>query len=191
KKVDKKVGSKKIKDIFVKNKEKSDKIKEGRLSGKGKVVLSNFDSTQQKVFVDGKEVKVDVFGSFELPLMKEVFLRVEEPDLEHFVKKIKLTSGKESMDLKIPKMPILSYGYLLTYEQCITGSISFELFGEPRIEALPIDPQLGIAFPLEGENIPTIHKVEYQKKGEKLKKNLEFKINSEDDVIDLCDLIKK
>ena len=127
KKLDKKVGSKNIKDIFVKNKQKSNKIKEGRLSGKGKVVLSNFDSTQQKVFVDGKAVTVDVCGSFELPLMKEVFLRVEEPDLEHFVKKIKLTSGKESMDLKIPKMPILSYGYLLTYENCITGSISFEL----------------------------------------------------------------
>ena len=191
KKENKKVGSKKIKDIFVKNKEKSGKVKEGRLSGKGKVVLSNFDSTQQKVFVDGKEVKVDIFGTFELALMKEVFLRVEEPDLEHFVKKIKLTSGKESIDIKIPKMPILSYGYLLTYENCITGTISFELFGEPRVESLPIDPQLGIAFPLEGENIPTIHKVKYQKKGEKLKKNLDFKINSEDDVIDLCDLIKK
>ena len=88
-------------------------------------------------------------------------------------------------------MPILSYGYLLTYRTCIEGTISFELFGEKRVEDLPIDPQLGIAFPLKGENTPTIHTVQYQKKGEKIKKNLEFKINSEDDVIDLCDLIKK
>ena len=48
--------------------------------------FKNFDETQQKVFLDGKEVKVDVFGSFNIPLQKESVIRVEEIDLANYIK---------------------------------------------------------------------------------------------------------
>ena len=180
----------KVKNIFEKNAERNGE-NNNDLIAKGKITLTDFDSVHQKVFINGAEVNVDVFGSFEVPLMKEFVLRIEETDLENYVKSLKLTMAKSEMEIKVPKMPVKSYGYLVTYENCIKGFISFEIFGEKRRETLPIDPQLGLAFPLEGENIPTEHRIKIQKKGEKIIKNLDFKINSEDDVIDLCELLKK
>ena len=34
---------------------------------------------------------------------------------------------------------------------------------------MPIDPQMGIAFPMDGELTPTEYKVKYKKKGAKVK----------------------
>ena len=57
----------------------------------GQVSFKNFDSTPKKVFLNGKEVKVDVFGSFKIPLLKENIIRVEEIDLANFVTLVKLS----------------------------------------------------------------------------------------------------
>ena len=56
-------------------------------------------------------------------------------------------------------------------------------------KALPIDPQMGIAFPMDGELTPTTHKIKYKKKGEKILRNAEFTFKVEDDVVDLCNII--
>jgi serine/threonine-protein kinase len=186
----KKTGKNNIKNIFEKNLERNGEKSKGLLA-KGKITLTDFDSVHQKVFINGAEVNVDVFGSFEVPLMKKFVLRIEETDLENYVKNLKLTMEKSEIEIKVPEMSVKSYGYLVTYGDCIKGVILFDLFGEKRKEILPIDPQLGLAFPLDGENIPTEHRIKIQKKGEKIIKNFDFKINSEDDVIDLCELLKK
>ena len=155
----------------------------------GQVTFKNFDSTQQKVFLNGKEVKVDVFGSFKIPLLKENIIRVEEIDLANFVTLVKLSKEKPQIELEIPKMPEVSYGYLVTYQDCLEGKIFFEIFKEKREETLPIDPQMGIAFPMDGELTPTKYKVKYKKKGEKILRNVEFTFKVEDDVVDLCNII--
>ena len=93
------------------------------------------------------------------------------------------------IDIEIPKMPEVSYGYLVTYGECLEGKIFFEIFKEKREESLPIDPQMGIAFPMDGELTPTTHKIKYKKKGEKILRNAEFTFKVEDDVVDLCSVI--
>ncbi len=168
---------------LIENEVKIKKIIDGQISFK------NFDSTQQKVFLNGKEIKVDVFGSFKLPLLKESIVRVEEIDLANFVTQVKLTKEKPQIDIEIPKMPEVSYGYLVTYGECLEGKIFFEIFKEKREESLPIDPQMGIAFPMDGELTPTTHKIKYKKKGEKILRNAEFTFKVEDDVVDLCSVI--
>ena len=168
---------------LIKNEVKREKIIDGQISFK------NFDSTQQKVFLNGKEINVDVFGSFKLPLLKESIVRVEEIDLANFVTQVKLTREKPQIDIEIPKMPEVSYGYLVTYGECLEGKIFFEIFKEKREESLPIDPQMGIAFPMDGELTPTTHKIKYKKKGEKILRNAEFTFKVEDDVVDLCSVI--
>ena len=86
-------------------------------------------------------------------------------------------------------MPEVSYGYLVTYQDCLEKKIFFEIFKEKREETLPIDPQMGIAFPMDGELTPTKYKVKYKKKGEKILRNVEFTFKVEDDVVDLCNII--
>ena len=172
----------KIKDI------KSDPLKSKKIIN-GQVTFKNLDSTQQKVFLNGREIKVDVFGSFNLPLLEESIVRVEEIDLANFVTTVKLTKEKPRIDIEIPKMREVSFGYLVTYDECLEGKIFFEIFKEKREETLPIDPQMGIAFPMDGELIPTTHKIKYRKKGEKILRNAEFTFKIEDDVVDLCNII--
>ena len=155
----------------------------------GQVSFKNLDTTQQRVFLNGKEVKVDVFGSLTVPLMREHIIRVEEIDLANFVTLIRLSKEKPQIELEIPKMPEVSYGYLVTYQDCLEGKIFFETFKEKREETLPIDPQMGIAFPMDGELTPTKYKVKYKKKGEKILRNVEFTFKVEDDVVDLCNMI--
>ena len=177
----------KVKDQIRKDIKKDENKSEAIVDGQ--ITFKNFDSTQQKVFLDGKEIKIDVFGSFSIPLLKESIIRVEEIDLANFVTSVKLTKEKPKIDIVIPKMPEVSYGYLVTYDECLEGKIFFEIFKEKREEPLPIDPQMGIAFPMDGELTPTEYKVKYKKKGEKIIRNAEFTFKAEDDVVDLCNVI--
>ena len=137
--------------------------------------------------MDGK-VKVNVFGSFNIPLEKESVIRVEEIDLANYIKVLKLTEEIPQIEIEIPNMPEVSYGYLVTYDNCLKGNI-FLKYLMKKEQSLPIDPQVGIAFPMEGEMIPTTFKVKYQKSGEKILRNIEFTFKTEDDVVDLCELI--
>lgn len=153
----------------------------------GEFRLANFDKFRQKVFVDGKKKDPDIIGMVKAPAEKEVTIRVQQPGRRHFIKNIVLNEDDDTV-IKVPKMPPVSYGYLETKRTCVRGKIYFEVFGEKRVEKLPISSRSRIAFPVNRSDNGSGHEVYYQKMGEDIQRKLI--LNFKDGrTTDLCDYI--
>ena len=159
--------------------------------GTSSVVLNGFDKHKQKVFVDGAQVKVDFLNSIKVSSAKPHWIRVETSGKQHYVEKINFKSG-ETENISINEMTYQAYGYLRMTRSCARGSISFNLFGEPRKEKLPFRGRRGIPFPVESsasnDGKPTTHKIYYKMKGQNIERELNFELG-EDAVVDFCEMI--
>ena len=73
------------------------------------------------------------------------------------------------------------------------GTLSLEVYGESRKEIVPIESEEGIGLPLkvnsDGDVVPLIMQVYFKAKGQDLERVIEFELNREDQVIDLCESI--
>lgn len=155
------------------------------------IQLVGFDKYWQKVFVNGSRVDVGLLGDLQVSAGKEIVVRIQQSGRKHFISKMTL-SKDTTRKLEIPDMPAASYGYLVTSRACLSGKLYFTLYGEDRVEKLPIPRGSGIPFPAKfdkkGYIVPQKYEVFYEvKKG--IKKKVVFKVENEDDSIDLCDLI--
>jgi serine/threonine protein kinase len=159
----------------------------------GMIFIKNFDKYKQKAFVGGKPVEVNVLGDIkDIPLNKEMVLRVEQPGFKHFVYKFNLSENQSKVSVVIPEMPNIAFGHLMTTHKCASGKIFFELFGESRVEAIPGEQVSSIAFPLkvspQGEVVPTDYEIYFTKDGDDLKRKIKFTLNFENDSIDFCSI---
>ncbi len=143
-----------------------------------KVLLKNFDKYNQKVFVNGEIAKVDYMGQIDVPFGQEVTIRIEGIGKKHFVKH-KTFEGRGLASLEVPEMPYQAYGYLKTARPCVKGELIFSMFGEERIEKLPITSRVGL--PLEAK----VWNVVYVREGESVRHKVEFEIK-EDMAVDFC-----
>ena len=146
-----------------------------------KLVLKNFNKYDQKVFINGKSASVDYMGQIDIPFDEEVTIRVEAIGKKHFVIHKRFESSGLAT-LEVPVMPYQAYGYLKTGRRCIVGTISFMMFGEKRVEKLPIRSNIGL--PLEARE----WEVTYQREGETITHAVKFLIE-EDKTIDFCEKI--
>ncbi len=157
-----------------------------------KIMLSNFDKYRQKAFINGREVEVSILGDVKIGGAGEYVLRVQTKGQEHFVTKVSLDATNSSLKVKIPEMPYAVYGYLMNSRTCISGKLFLNLFGEERVESLPVGKG-GIQLPLKigkgGEPVSTDYTVFYQKEGEDIQRKLNFAIKFENDSIDLCNVL--
>ena len=80
------------------------------------------------------------------------------------------------------------FGYLVSSSNCVTGQISFEVFGERRLEGVPIERADGIGFPMS-KGRATKFQVYLRVQGEDLDRTIDFRVERENDLIDLCELI--
>ncbi|EQC52643.1 hypothetical protein M901_1401 [Bacteriovorax sp. DB6_IX] len=167
---------------------KTTKTKARRLA---KVKVKNFERRVDKLYVNGKETKVDVFNTFEVKEGAGYVVRVETPKREHFVAKdLSFRKGAENI-VEIEPTPEARFGYLMTSRACFHGSISFELYGENRVERVPIGMKPGIRFPTDfSEEVSKEKEYEVfiQKGNSGPKKSVRFTIR-EFSVVDLCKLI--
>ena len=159
----------------------------------GMVFIKNFDKYKQKAFINGKLVEVNVLGDIkDVPLNREMVLRVEQPGYKHFVYKFNLNEGQSKVSVVIPEMPNISFGHLMTAHKCVNGTIYFDLFGESRAEKIPASQISSIAFPLkispQGEVVPTDYEIYFTKDGDDLKRKIKFTLNFENDSIDFCSI---
>ena len=162
------------------------------------LVLKNFNKRSMKAYVNGVRQKVDIFNQIEIPINKALVLRVERIKLKHFVKKIK-SQGNQKMIVEVPQMPKELFGYLVMSSSCrFHGELHFNLYGEKRVEKLPLQNSLGIPFPINGDgrtpasfdgkaHYPLYYKID----GEKLttKKKIYLKFNEVGEQKDFCDLL--
>lgn len=135
---------------------------------------------------------MDVLNRTKLAVNELMTIRVEKSGREHFiVQDISLQEG-ESRVIKVESMPTSYYGYLQTSSACISGTISFELFGEQREERLPIRFVPGIPFATDknaqGDSIPKEYEVTIKGSRSSVPSRVKFEI-SNSKVVDLCKLI--
>ena len=155
---------------------------------KSSITLKNFDEFSQKAFLDGKEVAVSVFGEIsDIPLGSHL-LRVEQAGKKHFIKRVSLRPDEEEPTFEIPDMEEAKFGYLVSSSDCVTGEISFEVFGEKRLEVVPIERADGIGFPMNNGRA-TKFQVYLRVQGEDLDRTIDFRVERENDLVDLCELI--
>lgn len=159
---------------------------------KGKIVLTHFDRQKMQVFVDSERHDVDLLSSVEVPFRKEFILRVQIEGKKHFIKQMSV-DNKAAVEVEIPEMPTIPYGYLNTSASCARGEITFELWGEKRKSPVPMYDSFGIPLPLQidadGQPSPATHIIYYKKETDAVERKIEITISREDETIDLCEHI--
>lgn len=202
----KKIDNKKDEDVSTQksldSETKSSSVTQSDTTAAMKVRLENFDKYRQKVFVNNKLVKPDLFNSFRIKPNSEnesYFVRVEEPGLKHFITEVPLSNlqDKDSLVLEVPKMEPTSFGYLYSSGCRVSGTITFQLWGEVREESVPIRSSLGVAFPVvtdESRSLASEKELEikFHSSSSKLEENSQvFKVdfNKEGQRVNLCDLL--
>ncbi|MEI8345962.1 MAG: serine/threonine-protein kinase [Pseudomonadota bacterium] len=151
----------------------------------GKIIITNFEKQTQKIFINGEQADVSVVGQIDHPLTKEPLrLRVESPGLKHYFTTIGLGEQNPILKLEIPQMPTQSYGLLVDNRKCEAGKIYFELFGESRVEPIPMQNGKTLSIPV-GD-----FQIYFQKEGNKVKREINFTIKREDDTVEFCDILK-
>ncbi|MGZ3808030.1 MAG: hypothetical protein ACXVCE_08090, partial [Bacteriovorax sp.] len=156
----------------------------------GNLVLSHFDKQKMQVFIDGHNKEVDLLSSIKVPLGKEFTLRVQIEGKKHFIKEMRVDNSS-AVEVEVPEMPAIAYGYVSTSSNCAQGEIRFELYGEKRMSPIPMVETFGIAFPLgideKGQLTPQTYQLFFKKKGEDIERKIEITLNREDQTIDLCE----
>ena len=157
---------------------------------KGNVVLSHFDKQKMQIFVDGQKMEVDLLSNIKVPLGKDFTIRVQIDGRKHFIKEMRV-DNESAVEIEIPEMPQMSYGYVNTSMACAEGEIRYEVLGEKRVSAIPLSQSFGIAFPVsfddKGQAIPKDYEIFFKRKGEEVERKIDITVNHEDQTIDLCD----
>ncbi|MDD4974779.1 MAG: serine/threonine-protein kinase [Bacteriovorax sp.] len=159
-------------------------------ANKGNIVLSHFDKQKMQAFVDGRKMEVDLLSNLKVPLAREFTLRVQIEGRKHFVKVMRV-DNTSVLEIEVPEMPAIAYGYVNTSSSCAQGELRFELYGEKRVSPVPMIETFGIGFPLglddKGQLISINYQLFFKKRGEDIERKIEITVNREDQVIDLCD----
>jgi len=160
-------------------------------AGEATITLKGFNKHKQHVFVDGKQTKVDFLNSFKVTAGKVHWIRIETSGREHFIKKISPADG-DNENIEVTETNYQPYGYLRMSRNCARGSISFNMFGEPREESLPFRGKRGIPFPISTKKSesgePTAHSIYFKMGKQNIERKIDFEL-TEDSFVDFCELI--
>lgn len=156
------------------------------------VRLENYDPSIHNVFINNKKAAIDSIGILKLEGNQKYTLRVESSGKKYFITEIDLMEEREEIQLPpipIPQMPISGFSYLFNSRPCIKGQLGITIFGEKRLETLPIiEP--GLALPIDESGEETNFQVFTKAEGESLERTYEIKVVTPDTKIDLCDIIQ-
>jgi len=159
----------------------------------GFLILSNYDPINNRVFLNGKLSKLDVFGETRVHVGEKIVMRVEVKGRENFVKIITVDPKTKKLKLEIPETPFAKYAYLKTSTKCAKGELEYNLFGEKLVERIPITNRKGLPFPLklgpEGTAIRSSHKVLFKSSGRSVKRSLTLNFREENDNLDFCQVL--
>ena len=166
-----------------------------RTNKRNSLRISNYDFSIHKVFLNSEEVKLDYLKKVKITPNEDYFLRVERAGFIPYTEKFRIDPGS-TKEITLPPFENSSFGQLYISKGCnLRGTISFELYGERRVENLPFR-HTGISFPVMGDGRTpanengqasyTIYLKKDGKKGVERKINVSFK--EDQDRVDLCNL---
>jgi serine/threonine protein kinase len=156
------------------------------------VKLQGIRKHRDKVYINGKVVKPNILGKVNVPLDGQAIIRVQREGRQHFITDL---TGRvsETGKVKIENTPNQSYGFLITKRDCGIGKIYFNLFGEERIEKMPIEKKPGIWIPVtpkQKRELASAFEVTVKFDSESFERNVSVKIDNEFEEVDLCELIQ-
>lgn len=163
------------------------------IGGTAKMTFSHYDKAKMQIFIDGERQTTDLLNSILVPVGKPFTLRVQIEGKKHFIKEMNL-GNNSAVEIEIPEMPAIAYGYVFTHSQCqVRGEIRFEIYGEKRVSPVPMNQEYGVAFPLNlddyGALAPATYELFFKKEGEQVEHKIEVTLKREDQSIDLCELL--
>ncbi len=162
-------------------------------SVEGSISFKSFDKYRHKIYINGKRQEISLLGEVKVPL-GDLTVRIEQPGARHFVTTLHLTDTAPSAEVKVPAdQPPESYGQLITSRACADGKITFELYGEKRVEEIPIIEPILFPTGTDGSSgvAPATYEISFQKTGEDFQRKLTFTVNFQDDSIDFCSILNK
>lgn len=162
-------------------------------SVKGTILFKSFDKYRHKVYINGRRREISLLGEIKVPL-GQMTVRVEQVGARHFVTVVRLTDSAPNIEIKIPTdLPPESYGQLITSRSCADGKIMFELYGEKRVEDVPISEPILFPTGSDGNNgvAPATYEISFQKNGEDFQRKFTFTVNYQDDSIDFCNILNQ
>lgn len=163
------------------------------IGGMAKMTFTHFDKAKMQIFIDGEKQSSDLLNSVMVPVGKPFTLRVQIEGKKHFIKEMNL-GNNSAIELEIPEMPAIAYGYVFTHPTCqARGEVRFEIYGEKRVSPVPMTQEYGVAFPLNldeyGALAPATYELFFKKEGEQVEHKIEVTLKREDQSIDLCELL--
>lgn len=163
------------------------------MDGFAKLMLSHFDKQKMQVFINGTRTDADLLNSVLVPVGRPFTVRVQIEGRKHFIKEMNL-SNKSDVEIEIPEMPAMAYGYIFTSAECqAMGEIRFDIYGEKRVSSIPMKQEFGVAFPLNvderGNLAPATYEIFFKKKDEDLERKIDITIKREDQSIDICEYL--
>lgn len=159
-------------------------------AGMTTLVLSHYDKQKMQVFINDEKTQVDLLNAIQVPVGKSFSLRVQIDGKKHYIKEMSLRNNS-AVEVEIPEMQSIAYGYVFTSAECAKGEIRFEIFGEKRVSPIPMKEAFGIAFPLtindQAMLAPASYELFYKKVGEDIEHKIDITIKKEDQSVDLCE----
>ncbi len=160
-------------------------------SNVGTISFPNYDRKKHKVYINGHKVKLTGASQIELPFSENIVIRVLIEGQEHYISKLALSESFSQGEVIIGETPKAAFAYIYTQSCEIHGTLSFELFGEKRIEILPLSYNLPLALKVvDGEVFPREYQLTYQSDDlSKPKRIIQITMEKEDNAIDLCEAL--
>lgn len=154
-----------------------------QINKRGEIRLVGFEKFKHEVFVNGKPVRRIDFGEFSVPTNKKLTIRVQQKDHKHFIKEVELNGTEEEpVEIELQPTEPMRYGYLINSDRnCVDGKLEFTLFGEKRVEKLPIRSKIGIPVPVGTMKFSLI------RSGDMAGTTKEITVKQQDEVVDLCE----
>ena len=130
---------------------------------KTKVVLIDYDSIKHRIYLNGKRVNVSVFKEIKVPIGRDIYVRVQKEGEESFIKKVHYNNNSSGEEIRILPTKSASYSYLITSSACVKGKLFLNIFGEPRVELLPLSANGGLGLPMDVDQAGNSHPTKYSK----------------------------
>ena len=155
----------------------------------GKVLITGAKSSDI-IFVNGMIRSPDQLGTISVPLNEDVYLRVQRPEFQHFVQKVNLKNSNEEVRLAVEFKSTAAYGFLVSGANCPSGIVKFNLYGEPRVEKIPLlRDRIWLPLKIEegGETSPIDYKMIFIRDGQTLEREINVTVSREFEAIDICE----
>ena len=156
-------------------------------SDTAEIKFKNINRTKDKVYVNGKIHELSVLNKIKVKKEEEpITIRIVRPGRVHDIWKDYVVTNDN--EIKVRETPFSSYGYLITSRSCYNGTLHYDLFGEERVEEIPIRKRPGIEFPVGTNSESSEHEIFIQRENSDIKRSIKIKVSG-NSVVDLCTLL--